>query len=320
LSFSRKAKQEKRLLDISSVVKESLRLIRSSTPSSIVIREHIPETIDAVSADATQIHQILINLCTNASHAMSDGGILEVTLRPLDPADKIDQELRQLPHDSYIVLIVKDTGTGIDSKILDKIFDPYFTTKEVGKGTGMGLAVVHGIVKNHEGEIFVKSEIGKGTVFTIVFPVVGKLSVQETDRKTDHSVKNHGSETILFVDDETSIVKLSEKALKKLGYSVHTAANPLKALDIFKSDPDSFDLVISDMTMPQMNGLKLSEKLREIKSDIPIIICTGHGSAIDIKQASDLLISDFVDKPITISELARVIRRVLDSKKQRKAL
>jgi PAS domain S-box-containing protein len=312
LSFSRKTEQKQKPLDIKKVIKESIKLIRSSIPSSIEIHEEIPEKIDTILADATQIHQVLINLCTNASHAMlDDGGLLEIILCSKTLNKQTDKISKGLSPGNYIELIVKDSGSGIDLKIYDKIFDPYFTTKEVGKGTGMGLAVVHGIVKNHKGEIYVDSELGKGTTFTILFPAIAEQPQQNTEIK---EVKSNppGKETILFVDDEEVLVDMAKKILEKFGYTVQISTNPVKALAIFEADPSLFDLVISDMTMPQMSGVKLSEKLREIQNNIPIIICTGHSSLIDEEKAKDIGISAFAMKPITMSEIAKLIRNVLD--------
>jgi PAS domain S-box-containing protein len=312
LSFSRKTEQEQKPLDIIKVIKESIQLIRSSIPSSIEIREEIPEKIDTILADATQIHQVLINLCTNASHAMlDDEGLLEIILRSKVLNEKTGEIPKGLSHGNYVEMIVKDSGSGIDPKIYDKIFDPYFTTKDVGKGTGMGLAVVHGIVKNHKGKIYVDSELGKGTTFTIVFPTISEQAQQNTEELFTKSNPS-GKETILFVDDEEALVDMAKMILEKLGYTVQISTNPMNALALFEADPTLIDLVISDMTMPQMSGVKLSEKLREIQNDIPIIICTGHSSLIDEEKAKDIGISAFAMKPITMSEIAKLIRTVLD--------
>jgi len=312
LSFSRKTEQEPKPIDIKEVIKESIQLIRSSIPSNIEIREDIPDKIDTILADATQIHQILINLCTNASHAMTDnGGLLEIIIQSKILDEKSGRKFKYLPLGNYVELTIKDSGSGIDPKIREKIFDPYFTTKGVGKGTGMGLAVVHGIVKNHKGEIYVESEFGQGTTFTIVFPTVIEQPQQKTEVKAAKPNPS-GTETILFVDDEEAIVGVAKTVLEKLGYTVQTSTNPVKALGIFEADPTLFDLVISDMTMPQMSGVTLSEELKKTKNDIPIIICTGHSSLMDEAKAKDIGISAFVMKPITMSEIAKLIRTILD--------
>jgi PAS domain S-box-containing protein len=303
LSFSRKTKQAQQPLDIVPVIKESVKLIRSSMPSSIRIQETYPENCSPVLADATQIHQVIFNLCTNAAHAMSRGnGVLEIS---------VNNTARESVPGNYIELIVKDTGSGIDSKILEKIFDPYFTTKDFGKGTGMGLALVHGIVKNHGGHIHVESEPGKGTCFSLLFPAITASVLKEPEPFT----KTHpgGTETLLFVDDEQSIVDMTKQILQKLGYTVEAKTSPQKALEVFKADPAHFDLVISDMTMPQMDGMTLSEKIKALRPDIPIIICTGHSSIEDEKKASAAGIAAYALKPITMSEMAKLIREVLDT-------
>ncbi|MCP3871985.1 MAG: response regulator, partial [Desulfobacteraceae bacterium] len=192
---------------------------------------------------------------------------------------------------------------------IDKIFDPYFTTKEFGAGSGMGLAVVHGIVKNHDGVIYVDSHPGKGATFNILFPVIDELpepKIEET--------KNirHGTENILFVDDEESIANMTEKILERLGYKIEKRLNPVKALELFKAKSDFFDLIITDMTMPQMTGVNLAEKLKEIRPDIPVIICTGHSAVIDEEKAIQLGIDGFVMKPVSKSKIAKAIRDVLD--------
>ncbi len=313
LSFSRKTDQEQKPIDIIKIVKESIKLIRASIPSSIKIHKEIPEKIDPILADATQIHQVLLNLCTNASHAMiANDGLMEIILRPRTLKQKTSGILIDLPPGSYVELIVKDSGAGIDPEIRHKIFDPYFTTKDVGKGTGMGLAVVHGIVKNHNGAIFIDSEPGEGTSFTILFPAIAE-EPQQHIKVTVAEFDPPGKETILFVDDEEALADMSKIILEKLGYTVHTSTNPEQALSLFKADPNYFDLVISDMTMPHMSGVKLSEELKKVQKDVSIIICTGHTSLIDEEEAKNIGISALAMKPIMMSEIAKLIRSVLDT-------
>lgn len=313
LSFSRKTEQEKKSIDIREVVKESIQLIRASLPSNIDIRENTSTQIDPISADATQIHQVLINLCTNASHAMAEsGGVLEITLLPWIITKKTDGRFSDLSPGSYVKLIVTDSGSGIDSGIHDKVFDPYFTTKEVGKGTGMGLAVVHGIVKNHNGEIYLDSELGKGTSFTIVFPSSTKPSSDE-EPDPESRAASRGKESILFVDDEEDLVELARNILGKFGYRVQTDIDPRAALNKFKEDPAAVDLVITDMTMPQMSGVELAEEIRKIRPDIPIIICTGHSSLVNEEKAAEIGVSAFAMKPVTMLELDRLIQNVLET-------
>ncbi len=219
-------------------------------------------------------------------------------------------EFTTLTPGNYLELIVKDTGSGINHMVQERIFDPYFTTKDVGRGTGMGLAVVHGIVKNHNGHIHVSSTPDKGTSFTIIFPTIVEYHEKEILKKI--KMNPTGKETILFVDDEESLVDTGKMVLEKLGYTVKAFKDPNKALKVFEINPNDFDLLISDMTMPQMSGVKLSAKIKEIRPDLPIIICTGHSSMIDEQKAKQLGIEGFIMKPATMSALAETVRQVLD--------
>jgi len=239
------------------------------------------------------------------------GGNLTITVKKVILDDNSAKDYPDLKSGKYVKIMVSDTGPGIDPAIIDRIFDPYFTTKKIDKGSGLGLAVVHGIVKSHSGAISVDSILGKGTQFSILFP----LAQEKTEIETQTIQKlPTGSETILFVDDEISIVKMTLKILTQLGYQVETALNSIEALDLFQSKPDSFDLVITDMTMPKMTGAQLSEKLMEIRSDIPVIICTGYSSLIDEENAKALGLPALLMKPINMSEIAQTIRKVLDKK------
>jgi PAS domain S-box-containing protein len=312
LSFARKTRREKRPTNIVPIIEESLRLLRSSIPTSIEIRQNIPKKVDIILADPTQINQILINLSTNASHAMPDGGILEVDLRHAMIDEDTAAQYADLNPGRYVNLIVKDTGYGIPKEHIHRIFDPYFTTKEVGKGTGMGLAVVHGIVKEHKGIITMKSEAGKGTTFSIFFPIVEKEAV--ADIETDEKLPT-GNERILFIDDEESIAKLGCQVLERLGYHVEETISPIEALDIFRSKSDKFDLVITDLTMPKMTGDKLVKEILAIRPDIPIILCTGFSERIDEKNAKAMGVADYIEKPLDKLSLAVTVRRVLDGEK-----
>ena len=311
LSFARKTKLEKKPTNIVPVVTESLKLLRSSIPTSIDIRQNIPEDVDTILADPTQINQILINLCTNAEHAMPDGGVIEVNLKNIELDERSVAKYPELTPGRYINLTVSDTGHGISRVDIDRIFDPYFTTKEIGRGTGMGLAVVHGIVKEHNGLITVESELGKGTTFNIFFPVVEKEAVIET--KTDDKIPT-GKERVLFIDDEESIAKLGRQILERLGYKVKATINPIEALELFRSQPDEFDLVITDLTMPKMTGDKLVKEILNIRTDIPIILCTGFSEKIDEKKAKEIGAADYIEKPIDQRDFAFKVRKVLDGK------
>jgi PAS domain S-box-containing protein len=310
LSFARKTKLNKKPTSILPIVKESLKLLRSYIPTDIDIRHNIPENIDTILADPTQINQILINLFTNAHHAMPDGGIIEVTLENCELDEDRATQYPGLQPGRYARLIVRDTGQGIVPKNIDHIFDPYFTTKDVGKGTGMGLAVVHGIVKEHNGVITAQSTPGKGTTFDLLFPAVTKEPVVEIGADEDLPA---GYERILLIDDEEPIVRLGRQRLEKLGYSVEAITNPMEALAIFKSTPDAFDLAITDMTMPNMTGDRLAQELLKIRPDIPIIICTGFSEKMSPVKARQLGIKAFLMKPVEKIDLAQTVRKVLDT-------
>jgi PAS domain S-box-containing protein len=309
LSFARQTKLEKKPTNIIPIVKESLKLLRSSIPTSTEIRQNIPIDIDTILADPTQINQVLINLCTNADHAMPDGGIIKVILKNVELGENATAQYHNLNPGRYVNLIVSDTGHGIPKEEIDRIFDPYFTTKEVGKGTGMGLAVVHGIVKGHNGLITVESELEKGTTFSMFFPVVEKEAVVETESDEDLPA---GNERILFVDDEESIAKLGHRRLERLGYKLESTTSPIKALALFRSQPDQFDLIITDLTMPKMTGDKLVKEILNIRSDIPIILCTGFSEKIDEKKAKEIGAADYIEKPLDKCDFAFKVRKVLD--------
>lgn len=312
LSFSRKTDQKLQPIQIASVIKDALKFLRSTIPTTINIHRDIIATEEMILADPTQINQIIMNLCINASHAMEQtGGDLNVTVEKVVLDYNSARDYPGLKSGNHIKIMISDTGPGIDTEIINQIFDPYFTTKEVGKGSGMGLAVVHGIVKSHRGAIAVDSSQGKGTKFSILFPLATEKPMVEAQTTQDIP---RGSETILFVDDEISITKMVQRMFERLGYKIETATTPQDALERFSLNPDHFDLVITDMTMPQMTGVKLSEKLMDIRKDIPIIVCTGHSNLVDEEKAKELGLAAYVMKPIDMQETAQTIRKVLDKK------
>ncbi|WP_300460532.1 transporter substrate-binding domain-containing protein [Desulfobacula sp.] len=311
LNFSRKTELTRKPQNLSLLIKESVKLLRSSFPANIQIIEKISATSNRILADATQIHQVIINLCTNAAQAMSEkGGNLEIHLKDINLATRRKGKSNHLVPGIYQELIIKDTGTGIDPKIYNKIFDPYFTTKEFGKGTGMGLAVVHGIIKNHSGSIFVDSLPGKGASFSVFFPAVEKHETPARPAPLKNIIPK-GTERILFVDDDKAIVEMTLKLLQKLGYQVEGRTRPEEAIQEFEANPFSFDLVITDMTMPQINGMELSKTLKRIRPDLPIIIFTGHSSLLDEDMAKTTGISAYAIKPISMTTMATLIRDVL---------
>ncbi len=312
LAFSRQSEHERKPLQIHLIVKEAIKLLRASIPTTIEIREDIDTKSGTALADPTQIHQILMNLCTNAYHAMREtGGILAVELTQIE-IERADTKVTalHLAPGSYLLLKISDTGTGMDRTTVDRIFDPYFTTKKKGEGTGMGLSVVHGIVKSHGGHITVYSEPGQGTSFQIYLPRIATSSTEfEAKLKEDIPL---GKERILIVDDEETVVRMEQQMLEHLGYKVTAMINCEEALHAFTAQADDFDLIITDMTMPHMTGAELSQKILAIRPDIPIIMCTGFSELINEDKAKAIGIREYVMKPVVRQEMAKVVRKVLD--------
>jgi len=315
LAYSRKGGQDKKPIQLLPIVKEALKLLRSSIPTTIDIQQDLYSDCGVVMADATQIHQIIINLTTNAYHAMEDtGGRLTVSLKQVELTPESDPSImKELAPGKYALLTISDTGTGIETANLDKIFEPYFTTKGAGKGTGLGLSVVQGIVKTHKGDILIDSAPGKGTVVRVYLPVMEKTV--EEKRIEDSKPLPGGAEKILLVDDEEVIARMVKQMLERLGYQVTAHASSVDALNAFKADSDAFDLVISDMTMPKMNGIQLARELVSVKPGILIIICTGFSDKIDEKSAKAMGFKEFLMKPVIKSNLAKMVRKVLDGAK-----
>ncbi|MBA3012566.1 MAG: transporter substrate-binding domain-containing protein [Proteobacteria bacterium] len=316
LIFSRKTDPTRKIIHINDLVKESVKLLRSSISTAIEIQTDLSQTPGMVNADPTQVHQVLINLCTNAGHAMEGrGGVLKVTSRPVQVTQGALTNRQKLVPGAYVELIVSDTGHGIDPETLNRVFDPYFTTKEVGKGTGMGLAIVHSIVKEHGGYIFVDSEPGKGTQVRIFFPITDEKPCpdlsdsQETGSKNQGT--NSGAQTILIVEDEVLLVNVMARMLQELGYETDPQTCPEKALDLFRFDPSRFDLVITDMAMPKMQGDALSQKIIEIRPDIPIILCSGFAGKVDIQRFTEIGIRKYLEKPFGRRQLSAAVKEVL---------
>ena len=311
LSFSRQTEFEMKPIQIGLITKEVLKLLRATIPTTIEICQNIESETASIMADPTQIHQLLMNLCTNAAHAMEEsGGILEITTEiiKLDPENTNDcPEL--IPGD-YLKLTVSDTGHGMDRDTIERMFDPFFTTKGPAKGTGMGLAVVQGIVKRHKGAISVESEPGKGSNFHVVLP--------QTDLKDPRVITTpdsfpRGDERILFVDDEEILVDLGKQFLERLGYQAVCVTDPIKALEIFRMQPDSFDLVITDMTMPKMTGISLARKILEIRPNLPVILSTGFSEQLSGEnRVSEIGIKAQLMKPLALKDLAVIIRKLLN--------
>lgn len=310
LGFSRQNKQERIPIEVSPIVKEALKMLRASLPTTIEIRHHIDNGLGIVEADATQIHQVLMNLSTNAAHAMNEkGGILEIGLTNVDVDAANSARHSDLRQGPYVRLTVSDTGHGMTRDVMERIFEPYFTTKEKGVGTGMGLAVTHGIVKSHGGAITLESKPGKGSTFNVYIPRIEK---EVTPKAGATEFLPTGSERILFVDDEQALVEIGEQMLEKLGYEVTTRTSSIEALELFRAQPDRFDFVITDMTMPNMTGEKLAKELMGIRADIPIVLCTGYSERIGRESAEKMGIREFVMKPLSMNELANAIRNGID--------
>ncbi|MCK4760957.1 MAG: PAS domain S-box protein [Candidatus Aminicenantes bacterium] len=311
LAFSRKGEKEQRPVLLSEIANESYNLLRSTLPTTIEIRPDVGQRLNPVMANPTQIHQVIMNICTNAAHAMREkGGLLEIALKEikLDP-DSIKS--KELTPGRYQQLTISDTGHGMTPETISRIFEPYFTTKEKGEGTGMGLAVVHGIVKNHGGELTVYSEPGKGTTFHIFLPIT---HIEKTIGIEEIVPIQGGKERVLFVDDEKNLAEMGKQMLETLGYKVVSRTSSVEALEAFRSGPGKFDLIITDQTMPNMTGLRLSREIRGIRADMPIILCTGFSESVNEENFRSLGINAFVMKPIVRKDLSRVIREVLDKK------
>jgi nitrogen-specific signal transduction histidine kinase len=282
LAFSRQADKEVKPIRVKSIVKEALKLLRASIPATIEIRQTIKSDA-VVLADSTQIHQVLMNLCTNAHHAMREtGGLLEVSLTNVELESSLTERGLSVTPGTYLCLKVSDSGHGMSPEVIGRIFDPFFTTKQRDEGTGMGLSVVHGIANSHGGAITVQSQLGKGATFKIYLPVIGREI--KASGKAKEQIP-HGRENILFIDDEVSLVDIGQQVLERLGYKVVTRTSSVEALELFQAKPDTFDLVITDMTMPNMTGAKLAREMMSIRPDIPVILCTGYSQQITKKRA-----------------------------------
>jgi len=314
LAFSRKVEGSSRKeISLASLVEETHALLRSSLPSTIHMRLGLKTEDDCVFADPTQIQQVLMNLATNAADAMQQEGHLTTTLSSVTfTQDSVLPDPEMMPR-TYLKLSVKDTGCGMTEEVRHRVFEPFFTTKPQGKGTGMGLAVAYGIVKNHAGTITVQSQPGKGSTFEVYLPQAE--SSQPKEKETASIRLRHGTERILFVDDEELVVEMGKEMLESLGYKVTFAVRPTDALSLFSKDPKGFDLVITDQTMPDMTGLTLAQKMLKKRKVLPIILCTGHSEAVSAEKAQEVGIRAFLMKPVMKKEMAETVRRVLDHRK-----
>ena len=314
LAFSRQTEHERQPIELKSVVKEVCKFLRASLPTTVEIRQNFTKAPTIILGDPIQMHQVVMNLCANAEHTMREsGGFLELKVEHVTgETDDIDIH-PDLTGGSYVRLTVRDTGAGMTPEVVERIFDPFFTTKGVGEGTGMGLAVVHGIVTSYGGCIDVESEPGQGTTFTIDFPKMKAKSIQaETKPLQQEFLMGHGH--ILFVEDEEALARLGKEAMRKLGYEVMVRTSSLEALEAFRADPLRFDAVVTDQTMPHMTGEALSRELLQIRPDVPIILCTGFSHHMTPEKAQAIGIRAFLMKPLLIKKLGQTLQEVLNIK------
>jgi signal transduction histidine kinase len=311
LTFARKTAYEKKPLRLSGVIRETMALVRASIPATVGISTNIESESGLVMGDLNQIQQVLMNLCTNGADAMREkGGKLEVGLSDFN-VSTAGENIDGMRPGLYMKLWVRDTGVGMAPEVISRIFDPFFTTKHPGQGTGLGLSVVHGIVKQHGGYMTAESELGKGSTFTVYLPKAARMASHEPASDGDCP---GGSERILFVDDEETLTEMGKELLEELGYRVKTCCGPAEALELIRVDAGGFDLIITDQTMPHMTGMELSKKILDLAGDVPIILCTGFSHLVDAEQAKAAGIGAFVMKPLTKGEIATTVRKVLDKK------
>jgi signal transduction histidine kinase/ActR/RegA family two-component response regulator len=311
LTFSRKSHPQRQPVALPMVAQETLRLVRASVPTTIAIESHIDPEAGEVLADPTHLHQILMNLCTNAAHAMRQtGGALEVRITRVEVVEAKERGAanQTLPPGSYVRLTVRDTGDGVPPEVLERIFEPFFTTKAVGEGTGMGLAIVHGIVTSYGGAVSVESPPGGGSTFTVDLP---RLAPTYPRPPAPTVPQSRGHARILFVDDEAPLARLGQTALSLMGYEVVASVDSTEAFNLFSATPQRFDLVVTDQTMPAMTGVQLAQKLRRIRDDIPIVLCTGFSPMVDADRARALGINAFCMKPLDMRDLSHKIDRLL---------
>jgi CheY-like chemotaxis protein len=299
---------------VQTLIKEALKLLRATIPSSIEIHSSVDEDCGLIKGDPTQIHQVIMNLSTNAYHALQEtGGKLEVSLKEINLNYEESLQRVGIKVGRHLELTVKDNGQGMTPQVLERIFDPYYTTKKQGKGTGLGLSVTHGIIKNHGGDISVSSQPGVGSTFSVYLPVIDDVDVEIEPAETASAT--NGNERILLIDDEAQIIDIERRILERLGYKVTSKTDSEEALEEFSARPERFDLVITDMTMPKITGDRLARRLMDINPQIPVIMCTGFNEAITEEKALAMGIDKFVMKPVIKDELAHAIRTVLDNPK-----
>ena len=310
LAFSRKTDQDKKPVQLSSIIRETMKLLRASIPTTVSIKVDIKSETGVVLADLVQVQQVLMNLCTNAAYAMREkGGTLNVELSDLS-VEQSSGNSHPVKPGNYARLVVRDTGEGIPEDVMDKIFDPFFTTKKLGEGTGLGLSVVHGIVRQHDGHITVESLPGKGSAFSVYLPRIAEAS--SSAEAAAEGAMPTGHEHILFIDDEEMLVEMGQELLEELGYRITASTDSARALALFRADPSRFDLVVTDQTMPNLTGIELAKEIIALKPDTPVILCTGFSHLVNADTARAAGIRAFAMKPLTKREIAKTIRQVLD--------
>ncbi len=315
LTFSRQEEDDFSVIDIRPVIRESLELLSSILPQTIEVHTRMADDCGLVLANATQIQQVLMNLCNNATQAIGDAiGRIDIVLSGVTfSRSDIPEETPEIVPGRYLHLKIVDNGCGMDEVSQTRVFEPFFTTKAKGEGTGLGLAVVHGIIKQHKGAIFVNSKSGHGTVFHVYLPVADnatRLDIPNEQMHTGDMVE--GSEKILFVDDEPYICEMVQRMLSRLGYTVVSFTSSREALEVYTAQPDNFDIVVTDMTMPEMDGIHLAEKMLLVNKDLPVVLCTGFGESVNSMKSKSAAIRACVRKPIIHKVLAQSVRKVLD--------
>ena len=315
ITYSRKGVQNKAPMLLLTIINETISLLGPTLPTTITLQKNIDPSCDSnfINADPSQIQEVLVNSINNAVQAMDEKGELIISLTPVELEEKdIPPQYEAIPG-SYANLSIQDTGCGMPAEIVAKIFDPFFTTKEDYEGAGMGLSTVQGIVAQHGGLIKVSSILARGTIFNIYFPITNETA-KETKPSNEDMPK--GTERILFVDDDTTLANLGEQLLAKSGYQVTAMTSSQEALKLFQANPNQFDLVITDQTMPELTGAELIEKLKQINLKVPTILCTGFSSKVDEDKSRELGLSAFMIKPLVLPELLQTIRQVLDGEKE----
>ena len=309
LLFSRAQESTPTIVSVQAVLAEALKLLRPSIPVTITIEQHIDKSCRNILADSAQIHQVIVNLCTNAFQAMEDsGGTLTIELKEITTGTDLQAQHLDLPAETYVQLSISDTGTGMDDATLERIFEPFFTTKSVNKGTGLGLSVVHGIITSFKGKIIVETRQGKGTTFRVYLPVVNDQLVKPASKETP----GHGHGRILLVDDDLALLRVVTKMITKIGFTVQGLSLPLEAVELFRQNPEKFDLLITDLIMPEMTGIELAEELHKINPQMPVILMTGYGKDLDpLLLSSCYGINQFLKKPVKLTEVALAINALL---------